>query len=177
MSQGSRIFSQTIGPLAHFLKTLIYCPDRESRMKNMPIPFRYNFNHVPAIIDAFKIEIEKPTNPVYQALTWSEYKKANTVKYKVSCTPDGFINFVSIGYGGRITDTLFFEKCKILDILPEGCGVMADRGFKHIQSVLNKKKCILIRPPSVSATRNPTQEEVLLSKSIASLRIHIESHS
>ena len=75
---------------------------------------------------------------------------------------------------GRITDTFLFEKCKILDILPEGCGVMADRGFRHIQSVLNKKKCILIRPPTVSATRNPTKEEVLLSKSIASLRNHIE---
>ena len=100
VSQASRIFSQIIGPLAHFLTTLIYCPDRESRMKNMPIPFRYNFSHVAAIIDAFEIEIEKPTNPVYEVLTWSVYKKANTLKYKIYCTPDGFINFVSIGYEG-----------------------------------------------------------------------------
>ena len=174
VSHTSRIFSQSIGPLDHFLKTLIYCPDRESRMKNMPIPFRYNFSHVASVIDAFEIEIEKPANPVYQALTWSKYKKANTFKYTISSTPDVFINFVSIGYGGRITDTLLFEKCKILDILPEGCGVIADRGFEHIQSVLNKNKCILIRPLSVSMTRNPTKEEVLLSKSIARVRIHIE---
>lgn len=53
---------------------------------------------------------------------------------------------------------------------------MADRGFKQIQSILNPKECILIRPPTVSASVKPSKSESLRleSKSIASLRIHIE---
>ena len=53
--------------------------------------------------------------------------------------------------------------------MPEGCGVMADRGFKHIQTILNHKKCILIRLPTVSSSVNPSKAEVLETKCIASL--------
>lgn len=51
---------------------------------------------------------------------------------------------------------------------------MADRGFKQIQTILNQKECELLRPPSVSTSTKSTKEEVLKTKSIASLRIHIE---
>lgn len=142
--------------------------------KLLPIPFRANYSHVQSIIDCFEIQIQKPTNSVNQALTWSEYKKCNTLKYLISSTPDGFINFVSNGYGGRISDTLITEKSELLNVLPDGCGVMADRGFKQIQTILNQKKCILIRPPTVSSTVKPSKAEVLETKRIASLRIHIE---
>ena len=104
-SQASRIFSKTISLLAHFLKTFVYCPDRESIIDNLLIAFRSSFGHVCAIVDAFETHIEKPSDPIKQALIWSDYKKGNTLKYLVSCTPDGFINFISSGYGGRISDT------------------------------------------------------------------------
>lgn len=61
-----------------------------------------------------------------------------------------------------------------MDVIPERSVVMADRGFKQIQTVLNKKKCELIRPPSVLTNVKPTKAEVLLTKRIASLRIHVE---
>lgn len=51
---------------------------------------------------------------------------------------------------------------------------MADREFKQIQSLLNPKKCILIRPPTVFTSVKPSKAEVLETKRIASLRIHIE---
>ena len=44
------------------------------------------------------------------------------------------------GYGGRISDTLLFEESNVMSVLPEKSGVMADRGFKQIQTVLNLKK-------------------------------------
>jgi len=75
---------------------------------------------------------------VQQALTWSEYKKCNTLKYLITCAPDGFIIFISSGYGGRISDTLLFQESKIMHILPEKCGIMADRGFKQIQTILSE---------------------------------------
>lgn len=61
-----------------------------------------------------------------------------------------------------------------MNILPEKRGVMADRGFKQIQTILNQKKCELLRPLSVSTSKKSTKEEVLKTKSIASLRIHVE---
>ncbi|KYN12106.1 hypothetical protein ALC57_15731 [Trachymyrmex cornetzi] len=131
--QASNIFNSTVPRLAHTLKTLIYFPHPMSIRKALPISFRANFSNVQSIIDCFEIQIEKPTNSVHQALTWSEYKKYNTLKYLISSTPDGFINFVSTGYGGRISDTLITEKSGFLDILPDECDVMADRGFKQIQ--------------------------------------------
>ncbi|KAK2579100.1 hypothetical protein KPH14_008499 [Odynerus spinipes] len=139
----------------------------------LPIAFRNSYNHVQSIADALEIQIEKPSDPVNQALTWSEYK-CNTLKYLISCTPDGFINFISTGYGGRISDVLLFAKCGILDKLPDDCAVMADRGFKNIQSLLTTKKYELIKPPSVSSTVKLTNSEVLETKRIASLRIHVE---
>lgn len=48
----------------------------------------------------------KTFKSVYQALSWSEYKKTNTIKYLVSCTPSGLVNYVSPGYGGKITDNV-----------------------------------------------------------------------
>jgi len=173
-AQASNVFNSTVPCLAHMLKTFIYFPDPISVKKALPIPFRANYSHVQSIIDCFEIQIQKPTNSVNQALTWSEYKKCNTLKYLISSTPDGFINFVSNGFGGRISDTLITEKSGLLNVLPEECGVMADRGFKQIQTILNQKKCILIRPPTVSSNVKPSKAEVLETKRIASLRIHIE---
>lgn len=51
---------------------------------------------------------------------------------------------------------------------------MADRGFKHIDSLLATKNCKLIRPPSIASGSKSTKEDVKLSKRIVSLRIHIE---
>ncbi|XP_018307565.1 uncharacterized protein [Mycetomoellerius zeteki] len=173
-SQASKVFNETVKPLAYYLKTLVYCPDPSSIKKNLPVAFRAYYSHVCAIIDAFEIEIEKPSDSVQQALIWSEYKKCNTLKYLIACAPDGFIIFISSGYGGRISDTLLFQESKIMHILPEKCGIMADRGFKQIQTILNQNKCELLRPPSISTSTKPTRQEVLKTKSIASLRIHIE---
>lgn len=114
------------------------------------------------------------SNPVYQSLTWSEYKKANTLKYLVSCTPDGLVNFVSPGYGGRATDTAIAENSGFLEMLKAGMQIMADRGFKNMSHILEMKGCVLVRPPTVSSNNQSSTQEVKESKRIASLRIHVE---
>lgn len=121
------------------MKELIYWPSEISIKKNLPIPFRTTFSKVQSIIDCLEIEIRKPSSAKQQALIWSDYKKCNTVKYLISSTPDGLINFVSKGYGGRASDLVIFENCGFLDILPENSVVMADRGFKKIETFLHKK--------------------------------------
>lgn len=51
---------------------------------------------------------------------------------------------------------------------------MADRRFEQIQTILNQKQCVLLRSPSVFTTTKPSKEEILKTKKIASLRIHVE---
>lgn len=92
----------------------------------------------------------------------------------MSTTPDGLINFISRGYGGRASDTIIVEDSGFLNCLSEGMDVMADRGFKFTSGLLARKKCTLVRPPSVCADTQLSKEQVLEAKKIASLRIHIE---
>lgn len=173
-SQASKVFSKYVSVIAQQLKYFVFWPEPESVIKNLPIAFRKRYSHVQSIIDAFEIEIEKPSDPVKQSLTWSEYKKCNTIKYLISSTPDGIINFISPGFSGRISDTVLVEECGYLQVLPRGASVMADRGFKHLEPLLISMGCSLIRPPSVEQHKKPSKEEVLETKRIASLRIHIE---
>lgn len=173
-SCASRIFCKTVPLLALCLKELIFWPERKKIVKLLPMPFRARYSNVQSIIDCLEIEIEKPSNSMHQALTWSEYKHCNTIKYLISSTPDGFINFISEGYSGRISDSLLFERCDFLKELPSDCAVMADRGFKHVEQFLIQKRCTLIRPPSVGSGAKISKEDVMQTKRIASLRIHIE---
>ena len=81
---------------------------------------------------------------------------------------------MSEGFCGRASDAFIVENSKYLDALPSNCAVMTDRGFKHVNSLLQKKNCILVRPPNVTSGENLTKAEVLETKRIASLRILIE---
>lgn len=98
-----------------------------------------------SLINCFEVEIQKPSIPVVQANTWSSYKKCYTVKYLVSSTPTGFINFISEAYGGCISDKNIVEQIKYLDVLPNNCAVMPNKGFKHVATLLLSKGCQLIR--------------------------------
>lgn len=51
---------------------------------------------------------------------------------------------------------------------------MADRGFKGIDAYLNTKNIQLVRPPSVLKDVRLSKEQVLFTKRVASIRIHVE---
>lgn len=173
-SHCGRIFSQTVSVLAKALEKFVVWSDKKVVEHRLPIAFRANFNDVTSIIDCFEIQIQKPSNAVHQSHTWSQYKQCNTIKYLVSSTPDGIVNFISEGFGGRISDLEIVKHSGYLDILPPNSVVMADRGFKSIESLLSGKKCRLVRPPSVSDGQEMSAEDVHFTKQVAALRIHIE---
>lgn len=174
ITYASNIFQRSLVIISSFMNKLVFWPDPMNIKKNLPIQFRITFSNVQAIIDCLEIEIQKPSSAKQQALTWSDYKKCNTIKYLISSTPDGLINFISKGYGGRVSDVALFEECGFMDIVPKNAVIMADRGFKKIEKILYKKNCTLVRPPSVAAKEQMSKEDVLLTKRIASVRIHIE---
>lgn len=173
-SHCGRIFNKTISVMAKALEKFVVWSDNDVIEHRLPIAFRANFKEVTSIIDCFEIQIQKPSNAVHQSHTWSQYKQCNTIKYLVSSTPDGIVNFISEGFGGRISDLEIIKCSGYLDVLPENSVVMADRGFKSIETLLSAKKCRLVRPPSVSADEEMTAEDVHFTKQVAALRIHIE---
>ncbi|KAL1448390.1 hypothetical protein WDU94_010905 [Cyamophila willieti] len=171
----ARIFNANIRGIAKLLGALVYWPSAEIVRYNLPIPFRHRYKDVYCIIDCLEIAIQKPTDPQHQAASWSEYKKSNTTKYLVACTPQGFVNFISKGFAGRITDGKIIEMSGFLNHLKPGMAIMADRGFKNLDALFETRGAKLVRPPSVYASTKPTKNEVKQTKQIASLRVIIEN--
>lgn len=174
LSYGSKLFSKNIPLIASVLNAFIVKLNNHSIKKTLPISFRHHYYNVTCIIDCLEIDIQKPSKALFQALTWSDYKKGNTVKFLISCTPNGLINYISPGFGGRASDVTILENCNFLDFLEPGNCILADRGFKHVEQVLHKKGIQLVRPPTVASGSKLTTDEVRKTKIIASLRIHIE---
>ncbi|KAL4709530.1 hypothetical protein ACJJTC_007261 [Scirpophaga incertulas] len=174
LSYASKLFLKNIPIIASVLRPFIVSLDKYSIKKTLPIPFRYKYYNVSCIIDCLEIDIQKPSNALFQAQTWSDYKKNNTVKFLISCTPNGLINYISPGFGGRASDVTIVQNCNFLDTLEPGNFVLADRGFKHVESILDAKGIKLLRPPSVASGSKLSKSQVRETKIIASLRIHIE---
>ncbi|XP_060804273.1 uncharacterized protein LOC106136451 isoform X2 [Amyelois transitella] len=174
VSYACKIFLKNIPIICSVMSPFIVNLETNSIKQCLPMAFRHKYHNVSCIIDCLEIEIQKPSNAVNQALTWSDYKKANTLKYLISSTPDGLVNYISPGYGGRTSDVCVVETCNFLNTLEKGSCILADRGFKHIEQMVLQASLHLVRPPSVSTGSKLSKEEARQTKQIASLRIHIE---
>ena len=106
-------------------------------------------------------------------MTFSNYKNTNTYKVLIGISPSGAITFVSKVHPGAISDTDLTIKCGILDLLKSGDSVMADRGFT-IQNELTLIGVKLNIPPFLHGTTQLSGKEMIETRRIASLRIHVE---
>ncbi|XP_061709644.1 uncharacterized protein LOC133519624 isoform X2 [Cydia pomonella] len=169
------VFEKNVVVLSTYFQNCIYLPPLSEIKKNLPLAFKIRYSNVQCIIDCFEIQIEKPSDPEKQAQTWSQYKSCNTMKYLIGCTPAGYISFISQGYGGRTSDKAITENSGFVDVLPLNAVIMADRGFKEIESLKEShQNGKLLRPPSVFANQKMTKKDVIKTKVIASLRVHVE---
>ena len=73
---------------------------------------------------------------------------------------------------GRVSDKKITRDCGILDLLEPGDQIMADRGF-DIEDVLPTGVTLNI-PPFSNGHDQLTLEEEVLTRKIASSRIHVE---
>ena len=139
----------------------------------MPKCFQELYPTTRVIIDATEVFVETPALPEFQQMTFSSYKNHNTYKALVGISPGGAITFVSKLYPGSISDQMLTEKSGLLELLEKGDSVMADRGF-NIQDDLTPLGVKVNIPPFLKGKAQLEPEELVETRRIASLRIHVE---
>jgi hypothetical protein len=139
----------------------------------MPHIFKEKYPSTRVIIDATEVYVEQPAVPELQQLTFSNYKNHNTYKGLIGISPSGAIIFISSLYPGSISDKELTRRCGLLELLEKGDSVMADRGF-DIQDDLALLGVKLNIPPFLKGKQLLTQQELVETRRIASLRIHVE---
>ena len=83
------------------------------------------------------------------------------------------MTFISDLYPGSISDKERTRCSGILDLLEEGDSVMADRGF-DIKEDLDLLGVRLKIPPFMKGKKQLNEEELVETRRIATLRIHVE---
>ena len=82
---------------------LISWPKREQLWRTMPQCFMYSFGKkVTMVIDCFEVFIEKPTNLLARAQTFSSCKHHNTIKLLIGIAPQGTVSYVSEAWGAEL---------------------------------------------------------------------------
>ena len=102
----SRVFLAWMVAMDTRLSPLIKWPDREDLWRTMPQCFQFSFGKkTTVIIDCFEVFIDRPSNLLARAQTFSTYKHHNTIKVLIGITLQGNISFVflKLGVGEPLT--------------------------------------------------------------------------
>ena len=103
-SRMSKIFRSSVTLIAAHMTNLIVWPDHGTIRRHFLRSFKKNFEDCVSIIDCSEIFIERPKHLTARAQTWSSYKHNNTSKYLIGITPAAAISFLSLGWGGKVSD-------------------------------------------------------------------------
>ena len=169
----SRIWKKWIDVLSIRLKFLIELPEMEILHEAMPLDFKESFGKISIIIDCFEVFIERPSNLLARAQTWSNYKHHNTVKFLIGITPQGTISFASKAWYRRASDKKITEGCWILKNLLPGDVVLADRGF-NIEENIGFYGASLKIPAFRKGKSQLSSYEIEETRKIANVCIHVE---
>ena len=155
------------------LGPLVKWPDRSELLRTMPMSFRRSYGKCIIIIDCFEVFIERPTNLMARAQTWSNYKHHNTVKFLIGISPQGAVTYISKAWGGRVSDVHLTEHCDLLEKLLPGDLILADQGF-NIQDSAGLYCAEVKLPPFTRGKKQLSKAEVDVSRKLSHVRIHVE---
>ena len=172
-SVASRIFQKWLNVMFQRLKFLIKWPLREVIEENMPPAFKQLYPKCICIIDCTEIFIDTPKNYKARSITYSNYKKHNTVKFLIGITPCGSISFLSECWGGRVSDKVLTQESGFLNFIKPGDVVLADRGFTIADDLAVYGAKLEIPAFTRGKTQLP-QRDVEYSKQLSTVRIHVE---
>ena len=116
--------------------------------------------------------IERASDLSLHSVTWSNYKSHSTLKGLIGISPFGGVMFCSELWAGSISDIELTRKSGLLDLLESGDNVMAEKGF-NIDELLHERGVTLNIPPYMR-DGSLSEDDVVLTRSIASLCIHVE---
>lgn len=170
----SKHFHRALTIMFDKLKHFIYWPSRDAIKKTMPLAFQIQFKDtIVIVIDCFEIFIERPGNLKAAVQCWSTYKHATTIKYLIGITPQGYISFISTGFGGRCSDKFVTEKSGFMEKILPGDVVMADRGFLIEEEL--KRRLVELQIPAFTKGKNQLHPiDIENTRKIANVRIHVE---
>lgn len=131
------------------------------------------YTTVDGILDCTEIFIETPSSFRVQSETYSSYKKHNTAKGLVVCSPNGFVMFVSDLSPGRLSDKALTKASGVLEKFSPGRSLMADRGFT-IEEECKELSLHLNIPPFMEGRPQLSEADETETRLIASVRIHVE---
>lgn len=170
----SRIIVSWLTVMDVTLSPLISWPDREQLQRTMPRCFIDSFGlKTSVIIDCFEVFIDRQSNLLARAQTFSNYKHHNTVKVLIGITPQGTVSFVSETWGGRTSDKFLTENCRFLNNLVPGDLVLADRGFTVHEEVWFRQ--VELNIPAFTKGKNQLDPlDVEKTRKIVNVHIHLE---
>ena len=125
------------------------------------------------IIDCSEIFIERPKNLTARAQIWSNYKHNNTSKYLIGITPAGAISFLSLGWGGRVSDKQITKESGFFNNVSMDDCILADRGI-NIKEELSALGVTLKIPSFTKGIKQLSGGEVDTSRQLSSVQIHVE---
>ncbi|KAH8031574.1 hypothetical protein HPB51_019195 [Rhipicephalus microplus] len=131
------------------------------------------YTTVDGILDCTEIFIETPSSFRVQSETYSSYKKHNTAKGLVVCSPNGFVMFVSDLSSGRLSDKALTKASGVLEKFSPGRSLMADRGFT-IEEECKELSLHLNIAPFMEGRPQLSEADETETRLIASVRIHVE---
>ncbi|KAJ8049210.1 hypothetical protein HOLleu_01842 [Holothuria leucospilota] len=167
----SSIFNTWIKFLSTELRPLIFWPDKEQVLKCIPGSLKSKYPNLRCTVDCSEILIGRPRNLELQALTWSEYKHHNTVKFLIAIAPNGMVSFLSKAWGGRASDVLITKESVFYNLIDPCDTILADKGFTIKEELLLRKAFLEIPPPSKMLLKPKKKKK---KKKIANARIHVE---
>lgn len=94
------------------------------------------------------------------------------MKYLVSATPNGTINFIWKGYTGKKSDQFIVRNSGYKDNLNGEDGVLADKGFDVGEEI--GLMAATLTTPAFKLAAQLTHEEIEVSRRVSNVRIHIE---
>lgn len=157
------------------LSPAIYWPSTEEIRNSLPIHFN-DFKSCRVVLDCFEVKMASLKCLTCRILTYSNYKKNQTVKFLLGVTPAGFISYLSQPYCGRASDKLIFNNERLLtnyEFNPYIDSIMVDKGFCIEDECINAG-IKLIRPPFLRNKKQLSPAEAELNVKIAKARVHVE---
>ena len=96
-----------------------------------------------------------------------------TYKSLIGISPNGVVTFVSDLYTGSTSDKQITKLSGLIDLCEANDAIMADKGFL-ISDMTTAKAVDLIIPPFKRSKKQFLPHEVIATRDIANLRIHVE---